>query len=106
MKAGFDGVELHGANGYIIDQFLQDVCNKRTDEYGGSIENRARFGLEVIDSVAKAIGAKKLGIRLSPWGYFQGSSMIQVVIKFVHLAHTARKMVPNSRFLAAYDARH
>ena len=70
--AGFDGVEIHGANGYLIDQFLQDVSNKRTDEYGGSIENRARFALEVVEAVAKEIGEKKTGIRLSPWGRFNG----------------------------------
>lgn len=67
-KAGFDGVEIHGAHGYLVDQFLQDVVNKRTDDYGGSIENRARFGLEVIDAVVKAIGAEKTAVRLSPWG--------------------------------------
>jgi NADPH2 dehydrogenase len=72
-KAGFDGVEIHGANGYLIDQFLQDVTNKRTDEYGGSIEDRARFGLEVVDGVVKAVGAEKTGIRLSPWSTFQGT---------------------------------
>ncbi|CAE7207923.1 unnamed protein product, partial [Rhizoctonia solani] len=54
FKAGFDGVEIHSANGYLLDQFLQDVCNKRTDEYGGSIENRARFTLEVADAVTAA----------------------------------------------------
>jgi NADPH2 dehydrogenase len=71
-KAGFDGVELHGANGYLVDQFTQDVTNKRADEYGGSIENRTRFALEVIDSITKAIGPEKTGIRLSPWSIFQG----------------------------------
>ena len=73
VRAGFDGVELHGANGYLIDQFLQDVSNKRTDAYGGSIENRARFALEIIDSVAGAIGAHRTAIRLSPWGDVQGA---------------------------------
>ncbi|KAI0078454.1 FMN-linked oxidoreductase [Panus rudis PR-1116 ss-1] len=58
-------VEVHGPNGYLIDQFLQDVSNHRTDEYGGSIENRARFALDVIEAVVKA---KQVGIRLSPWG--------------------------------------
>jgi NADPH2 dehydrogenase len=71
-KAGFDGVEVHGANGYLIDQFLQDVSNTRTDEYGGSVENRARFGLEVLDAVVKRVGAKKVGLRMSPWSPFQG----------------------------------
>jgi NADPH2 dehydrogenase len=67
VSAGFDGVELHGANGFLIDQFLQDVSNHRADAYGGSIENRSRFGLEVVDAVAKAVGAERTAIRLSPW---------------------------------------
>ncbi|OSX62181.1 hypothetical protein POSPLADRAFT_1143134 [Postia placenta MAD-698-R-SB12] len=75
IRAGFDGVEVHGANGYLIDQFLQDVSNKRTDEYGGSVENRCRFGLDVINSVVNAVGATKVGIRLSPWGDFQSMRM-------------------------------
>lgn len=66
IRAGFDGVEIHGANGYLIDQFLRDGANKRTDEYGGSIENRTRFLKEVLESVTGAIGAKRTGIRLSP----------------------------------------
>ena len=59
VRAGFDGVEFHNANGYLPDQFLQDVSNKRTDEYGGSIENRARFSLEVLEGIVNAIGAEK-----------------------------------------------
>jgi N-ethylmaleimide reductase len=66
IKAGFDGVEIHGANGYLIDQFLKTGANERTDEYGGSIENRVRFLLEVVDAVAAEIGAGRTGIRLSP----------------------------------------
>lgn len=66
LKAGFDGVEIHGANGYLIDQFIRDGANQRTDQYGGSIENRARFALEVVDAVVAEIGAGKVGIRLSP----------------------------------------
>ena len=72
LGAGFDGVEIHGANGYLIDQFTQDVSNTRTDEYGGSIENRCRFALEVVGAVCKAIGESKTGLRLSPWSRFQG----------------------------------
>ena len=70
IEAGFDGVEIHGANGYLIDQFIQDGTNKRTDQYGGSKENRARFALEVTEAVAKAIGSERTGIRLSPSGEF------------------------------------
>lgn len=66
VKAGFDGVEVHGANGYLIDQFLRDGANKRTDIYGGSIPNRARFLLEVMQAVIGEIGAARTGLRLSP----------------------------------------
>ena len=66
MAAGFDGVEVHGANGYLIDQFLRDGTNKRTDAYGGSIENRMRFLLEVVDAVIAVVGAERTGLRISP----------------------------------------
>ena len=65
-RAGFDGVEIHGANGYLLDQFLQDSTNKRTDAYGGSIENRARLMLEVTDAVVSVWGADRVGMHLSP----------------------------------------
>ncbi|KAJ9301428.1 hypothetical protein DTO271G3_1563 [Paecilomyces variotii] len=71
IEAGFDGVEIHGANGYLLDQFLHDNVNTRTDEYGGSVENRCRFPLEVIKAVTEAVGAQRTGIRLSPYNYFQ-----------------------------------
>ncbi|MEO1802262.1 MAG: alkene reductase [Cyanobacteria bacterium J06629_2] len=70
--ARFDGVELHGAFGYLIDQFLQDGSNQRTDEYGGSIENRARFLLEVVKAVSDVWGADRVGIKLSPSNTFYG----------------------------------
>lgn len=68
ISAGFDGVEIHGANGYLVDQFLNPATNLRTDSYGGSIENRSRFVLEMIDAISAAIGADKIGIRFSPYG--------------------------------------
>lgn len=71
--AGFDGIELHGANGYLIDQFLQDMTNKRTDDYGGSVENRARFTLELVRAVSKAIGIQKTALRISPWSKDNGT---------------------------------
>lgn len=71
--AGFDGVEIHGANGYLLDQFLQDGSNQRTDEYGGSVENRSRFVLEVVQAVVDELGADRVGLRVSP----QGSASIQ-----------------------------
>lgn len=70
--AGFDGVEIHAANGYLVDQFIQDVSNQRTDEYGGSIEARSKFALDVIDAVAEVVGPEKTAIRLSPWGTYLG----------------------------------
>lgn len=75
MEAGFDGIEIHGANGYLIDTFIQDVSNQRDDEYGGSIENRSRFAYEVIKAVAHAIGVNRVGLRLSPWSTYQGMRM-------------------------------
>ena len=70
VAAGFDGVELHSANGYLLEQFIRPNSNVRTDQYGGSIQNRARFVLEVAAAVIKAIGKDKVGIRLSPFGTF------------------------------------
>ena len=67
-KAGFDGVEIHGANGYLIDQFLQDGSNKRTDRYGGPVENRARLMLDVADAAISVWGAGKVGMHLAPRG--------------------------------------
>ncbi len=72
--AGFDGVEVHGANGYLLDQFLQDGVNKRHDNYGGSIENRARLLLEVVDAVVGVWGRGRVGVRLSPYASFNGMS--------------------------------
>lgn len=65
-KAGFDGFEVHGANGYLLDQFLRGSANKRTDNYGGSVENRSRLLLEVVDVVAAVFGANRVGVKLSP----------------------------------------
>ncbi|EXJ76234.1 NADPH2 dehydrogenase [Cladophialophora psammophila CBS 110553] len=84
IEAGFDGVEIHAANGYLIDQFTQDVCNVRTDEYGGSVENRSRFGLEVARAVVDAVGAHRTGIRLSPFSTFQGMKMRDPLPQFTH----------------------
>ena len=88
IEAGFDGVEVHAANGFFLDQFLQSTSNKRTDEYGGSIQNRLRFPLEVIDSVVKAIGAERTAVRLSPWSKFQGKEEMRLP-RLVH------RRVPN-----------
>ncbi|XP_078172861.1 putative 12-oxophytodienoate reductase 11 isoform X2 [Carex rostrata] len=71
IEAGFDGVEIHGAHGYLIEQFLKDEINDRTDQYGGSLENRCCFALEIVESVSKEIGPERVGIRLSPFANYQ-----------------------------------
>jgi NADPH2 dehydrogenase len=75
IEAGFDGVEIHGANGYLVDQFTQDTANKRRDDWGGSVEKRARFALEVTKAIVEAVGAERTAIRLSPYSSFQGMKM-------------------------------
>jgi N-ethylmaleimide reductase len=85
MEAGFDAVEVHGANGFLLDQFLQDGSNHRTDAYGGSIENRARLLLEVMDGIAGDIGKDRLGVRLSPHGNLGGLSDSDTVPHFSYV---------------------
>jgi N-ethylmaleimide reductase len=90
--AGFDGVELHGANGYLLDQFLRDGANHRTDAYGGSLSNRARLPLEVAEAVADVFGASRVGYKLSP--YFGGYSMSDSnpVVTFPYIAKELGKL--------------
>lgn len=92
IAAGFDGVEIHAANGYLIDQFTQDTCNKRTDRWGGSVENRARFAVEVTRAVVDAVGADRTGIRFSPWSTFQGMRMADPVPTFTYLAEQMKAL--------------
>jgi N-ethylmaleimide reductase len=77
MAAGFDGVEVHGANGYLIEQFMQSRSNQRSDQYGGSIENRVRFLMEVTEAVVEVWGANRVGVRLSPYGVANGSGEVE-----------------------------
>ena len=90
-SAGFDGVEIHGANGYLLDQFLQDGTNHRTDEYGGSIENRARLPLAIVDAVMAVWGNGRTGIRLSPWGRFNDMLDSDPVPLFRHVLQELSK---------------
>ncbi|KAL1744911.1 hypothetical protein HDZ31DRAFT_37524 [Schizophyllum fasciatum] len=105
IKAGVDGVEIHGANGYLVDQFLQDVSNTRSDEYGGSIEKRARFGLEVVDAVVKAIGPERTAIRLSPWGVSQGMGMKDPKPQFGYFVEQLKARHPNLAYVHLVESR-
>lgn len=87
-EAGFDGIEVHAANGYLIDQFLNDQTNQRDDEYGGSLENRMRFMLEVMDAVKTSFPADQVGVRLSPTGTFNDISDSNRAEHFTHIAAT------------------
>jgi N-ethylmaleimide reductase len=88
VAAGFDGIELHSANGYLLEQFLRPNTNIRTDGYGGTIENRARFVLEVVDATVKAIGKDKVGIRISPFGTFNNMPLYpQMESDYTYLAN-------------------
>ncbi|PVH95090.1 FMN-linked oxidoreductase [Periconia macrospinosa] len=103
IAAGFDGVEIHGANGYLPDQFLQSTCNKRTDSWGGSIENRSRFHLEVTKAVIAAVGADKTAMRLSPYSDFNGMLMDEPEPTFEYLLDQLKPL--NLSYLHLIEAR-
>ncbi|CAM6004076.1 unnamed protein product [Sphagnum balticum] len=88
---GFDGVDIHGAHGYLVDQFLKDGVNDRTGKYGGSIENRCRFAMEVVEAVAKEIGSSRLGIRISPFADFADATDSDPVALGVQFATSLKK---------------
>lgn len=90
-RAGFDGVELHGANGYLLDQFLQDGSNKRTDAYGGSIENRARLMLEAVDAAISVFGPERVGLHIAPRGDSHDMGDTDLKATFTHVARAMRE---------------
>ncbi|MBS7546041.1 alkene reductase [Ancylobacter oerskovii] len=94
IAAGFDGVEIHGANGYLIDQFLRDGANQRTDQYGGSIENRTRFLKEVTEAIIGEIGAGRTGIRISPVTPANGLTDSDPAALFAHVVDVLEKLAP------------
>ena len=104
-RAGFDGVELHFANGYLPDQFLQDVSNQRTDEYGGSIENRTRFPLEILEAVSNVVGEDRVGFRISPWNPWQGMRMEDPKPTFAYFVSQAKERFPNLAYLHVAEPR-
>jgi 2,4-dienoyl-CoA reductase-like NADH-dependent reductase (Old Yellow Enzyme family) len=91
QRAGFDGVELHGANGYLLDQFLQDSTNKRTDEYGGLIENRARLTLEAVDAAISVWGPQRVGLHLSPRADVHSMGDSDLLATFTHVSREMDK---------------
>lgn len=106
INAGFDGVEIHGANGYLIDQFTQASSNHRRDRWGGNIENRARFAIEVTRAIVEAVGAERVGVKLSPWSQYLGmGTMEELVPQFEYLITQLRRLniaylhLANSRWL-------
>ncbi|CEP14555.1 hypothetical protein [Parasitella parasitica] len=105
IEAGFDGVEIHGANGYLLDQFINTSSNKRTDIYGGSIENRTRFPLEVVDAVAEAVGAERTAIRFSPGGAFQDMKDDTVEETWGYLTSQLQKNHPDLAYLHFIQSR-
>ncbi|KAJ3926158.1 MAG: hypothetical protein NXY57DRAFT_756697 [Lentinula lateritia] len=103
--AGFDGVEVHAANGYLCDQFTQDVANKRTDEYGGSIEGRCKFVIDVMNEVAKAVGEDRVAVRLSPWSLFQNMRMADPIPTFSYLVTKLKESLPGIAYLHVVEPR-
>jgi 2,4-dienoyl-CoA reductase-like NADH-dependent reductase (Old Yellow Enzyme family) len=101
-RAGFDGVEIHGANGYLLDQFLQDGTNRRTDDYGGSVENRARLMLEVTDAVVSVWGAGRVGMHLAPRGDLYSMGDSNPAATFGHVAEQLGKR--GIAFIAARES--
>ncbi|KAG6817121.1 hypothetical protein H0H87_012642, partial [Tephrocybe sp. NHM501043] len=104
-RAGFDGVEVHGANGYLVDQFIQDVSNNRTDVYGGSVEGRSKFALDVVDAVVREIGPERTAIRLSPWSKFQDMGMRDPIPQFSHLVTSLRDTHPSLAYIHVVEPR-
>ncbi|KAL7316673.1 hypothetical protein PS15m_005745 [Mucor circinelloides] len=105
IEAGFDGVEIHGANGYLIDQFINNSSNNRTDIYGGSAENRGRFALEIVDAVVAAVGEERTAIRFSPGGSFQGMATDNVEETWGYLVSELQKNHPGLAYLHLIESR-
>ncbi|KAJ3551584.1 hypothetical protein NM688_g4618 [Phlebia brevispora] len=104
-RAGFDGVEIQGANGHLVDQFLQDVSNRRPDEYGGFIENRSRFALEIDNAVVEKVGAERAGIRFSPWGRIYSMGMKNPIPQFSYIMSELAQRHPSLAYVHLVEPR-
>lgn len=105
VAAGGDGVEIHGAHGYLLDQFLSDAVNKRTDKWGGSVENRARLYLEVIKAVSAAIGPGRVALRLSPYAGFQGATKSDIEEQYSYLMRALKDLNLPLAYISLVEAR-
>ncbi|KAH9039321.1 putative NADPH2 dehydrogenase chain OYE2 [Lactarius pseudohatsudake] len=105
IEAGFDGVEVHVANGSLLDQFLQTMSNERTDEYGGSVDNRVRFPLEAINAIVRTIGAERTAVRISPWSKFQDMGMKDPLPTFTTFIERIRDAHPGFAYIHVIEPR-
>ncbi|KAL5609737.1 hypothetical protein FOVSG1_004418 [Fusarium oxysporum f. sp. vasinfectum] len=106
IEAGFDGVEVHGGNGYLVEQFLSSNVNKRTDHYGGSEEKRCNFAIELMEELAKAIGQENLAIRLTPFGLFNQSRGEKRVETWSHLCRELKSRLPRLSYVSFVEPRY
>ncbi|KAG5753438.1 hypothetical protein H9Q70_003942 [Fusarium xylarioides] len=106
IEAGFDGVEVHGGNGYLVEQFLSSNINKRTDHYGGSEEKRCNFALELMEELAKATGQENLAIRLTPFGLFNQARGEKRVETWSHLCRELKSRLPKLSYVSFVEPRY
>ncbi|RBQ72975.1 hypothetical protein FVER53590_07175 [Fusarium verticillioides] len=106
IEAGFDGVEVHGGNGYLVEQFLSSNINKRTDHYGGTEEKRSNFALELMEELAKAIGQENLAIRLTPFGLFNQARGEKRVETWSHLCRELKSRLPKLSYVSFVEPRY
>lgn len=106
LACGFDGVEVHGGNGYLPDQFLNSNSNQRTDDYGGSPERRCRFPLELMTALASAVGQENLAIRLTPFGLFNQARGGERVETWTHLCRALKRDLPNLSYVSFIEPRY
>ena len=105
IECGFDGVEIHGGNGYLVDQFINSNVNRRTDEYGGSSEKRGAFAIELVKAVGEAVGEGKVSLKLSPWGVYNDMGDESRFETYSALLRDLKKEVPGVSYVAFVEPR-